>query len=99
MIFGNKNVNAEKCRVRNLGQTKRCLQACQFLLANCILEMKHLKRHRHTDGRHPLHTSFITLANNHLGEEVFFASKEMTEIRGAGSALSWRVKSTFDLRG
>lgn len=40
-----------------------------------------LKRH---SSRHLLHTSFITKANNHLTEEVIFADKEMTEIRGRG---------------
>lgn len=38
-----------------------------------------LKRH---GRRHLLYTSFITLANNHLGEEASFANKEMTVIRG-----------------
>lgn len=44
-------------------------------------ENETLKRH---GSRHLLYTSFITQANNHLAEEVFFADKEMTEIRGRG---------------
>lgn len=61
---------------QELGANKRCLQACQFLPANCLLEIRQLKRY---SGRHLLYTSFITQANNHLGEEVFFTNKETTD--------------------
>lgn len=81
---------------QELRAKKGCLQDCPFLPANCLLEMKYLKRH---SSRHLLYTSLITQANNPLGE-AFFANKETTEITGAGgNSLSWRIKSTLGSTG